>query len=758
MIDGGRSDDFDVYALMNMLEGRYGDTHQTFTHLRNFWNGKMWQDDATMTRSLISVFRDLRHGGAGADSDPDVRVTLPLVEAIVAKFMALLTAPPQISVIRPPIGYAGLRKDETVRALADQNEKYLYGLWEQNRVGKLFGRQAFYLPLFGSCFVGIHPNFKDKTMKILVRSPEVAYPVWEHGYMNLRAIGFRWRMPQDLAVQNYGPASLSFLDEMGADSKVKEILGLGKKEAKQVDVVEFWDENSKRTMINGRTIEYVEHKLGFCPWMESSFYDVPDEPFGKGVIEGNAGLFQKMNLLDSLELQSVIENVFARIVIINPAVAPEDIDNGPGGVIPVGQGGDVRWVSPPATTTDLSASLGRSLDMVQRGTHLPGSMYGEGVATSITTGAAQHESTLPTGNVIDYVQGNIADTWVRINEMAIDMTGKIFGNRDVVYFGRQYHESGIFATPQQFAITLKGSDLKGWTRHSLTFSPLLNMHEKVVIGLQLGGGGIVSKRWQRDQIGIVDNDAMAEEILTEMRLDQTTAGLMQGLQAGQFDATYVEQAFIALEKGGTLPAPPAPALPAGAAPGSPPGAVPGGGLPPLPPPPMPAPGPAGTPAPAPPGAGDIPTPDANYDFTLQGAIGDFQRIKKVKGKVWLVGEVVQKGGTNGPIEVMLTEAADKSTIINGLPDEYHGKLQFHVRPNGDLPSEPHVDVTPGAKAAKGGLPQIPSPGEVAAGGGGVTPAPGGYSDNPVMATGARSLPPLASNFGPGGAAPNTPRA
>jgi hypothetical protein len=761
----------DIVELMDILEGRLGDTHRTYLHLRHFWEGKMWLDEQSMTRSLVSVFRDLRHGGAEADSEPDVRVTLPLTEAIVAKFMALLTPPPQIDVITPPIGFNGLRKEETCRALGDQNEKFLYGTWEQNRVRKIFGRQSFYLPLMGSCFVGAHPNFDSHTIQYLLRSPEFAYPVWDHGFNNLRYMGFRWKVPSDVAIETYGQDVMGYVDVQGAGKGVKEMLGLKPKSDRPlIDIIEFWDDNSKTLIIAGKLFKQVNHNMGFVPWVMPSFYDVPDQPFGKGVIEGNAALLQKMNVLDSLELQSVIENVFARLVIINPAVLPEDIDNGPGGVIPVGQGGDAKWLTPPAATTDLSASYGRSMDSLQRGTHLPGSMYGEGVATSITTGKAQHESTLPTGNVIDYVQGNIADAWQRMNEYTIDMAGKIFPNKSVVYFGRQYTKDGIFSQPEKFRVELKGSDLAGWTRQELTFQPLLNMHEKVVIGLQLGGGGLVSKRWQRDQIGIVDNNAMEEEILAEMKRDQITASLLGQAQSGAIPADYVEQAFLALEKGAPVPPPPAAAAspPPGGAAGPPPGPpqpgvlppppVPGGAGPAAPPPgPMPAAGgtlqgqgpgvppPGAPPVPGPDGGPPMPTPSQSYKFSLQGAIGDFQRLKKIQGQIWLAGEIVQKGGTNDNVEVVISEPIDKSTIIHGLPDEYHGHLQFRV--SHELPKEPHIEVTPGSKASVAGGAVVPHPNDVAASGGGGAD----FSPEPIMATGAHSLPPLAANYGPGGA-------
>ena len=79
----------DILDDIAMLEARYSDVHLTMRHLRRFWQGHMWSDEEQMTRSMVSVFRDLRHGD-GSDREPDVKMTLPLIEATVSKFMALL--------------------------------------------------------------------------------------------------------------------------------------------------------------------------------------------------------------------------------------------------------------------------------------------------------------------------------------------------------------------------------------------------------------------------------------------------------------------------------------------------------------------------------------------------------------------------------------------------------------------------------------------------------------------------------------------
>lgn len=741
----------DIINQMEILEGRHADVHETHKHLRNFFNGHMWEDEQQMTRSLTSVFRDLRTSDSN-DREPDIKMTLPFIESIVTKYIAYLCNPPQISMDTPPEGYAGLRKLETRRALADQNEKFLYGLWAKNAIRRHFSRQGFYLPLMGSCFSGVHPDFKNKTIQYLIQSPENAYPLWNLQRTELLAVGFKFELPLDIAVRTFGESAVKLLDD--TRFSLRNLMpGWKGDNVKTLTCIEWYDDHQKQILLQGQRVSGVEHNLGFCPWEETRFYDVPDEDFGKGVIEGNVPLFQKLNMLDSLELQAVIENVFARMVIINPSLAPEDIDNSPGGVIPVGQGGDVKWIGPPEVTADLTKSMARSMEFVERGTHIPPAAYGEGVASSITTGKAQHEATLPTGNMVEYVQGNISDTWESLNEKAIDMTETIFKNRKVVFFGRQFESApgtllSALEKPARFEITLAGSDLKGWTSHQLTFQPLLNLHEKIVMGLQLGGGGLVSKRWQRDQIGIADNNAMAEEILQEQLVEINVAGMLAQAQQGAIDPLSVENSFLAMEKGSYTPVPSIPTAPAGlAAAGlqTPPGALPPG---------MPAPGPA-APAMNPGDMGpdlglpEVPAgapepPEATGQFTLQQAVDDFSRIKKLKGEVWLVGEIVQRGATDGDIEVDVTEMLDKATIINGLPDKYHGYIKVH--PTQGVPEEPNVQVGPGhTDATVNGSPLIDHPDTVTRAGG-AEPNPS-FQETPALPS---YEPPLATYFPAGG--------
>jgi hypothetical protein len=87
--------------------------------------------------------------------------------------------------------------------------------------------------------------------------------------------------------------------------------------------------------------------------------------------------------------------------------------------------------------------------------------------------------------------------------------------------------------------------------------------------------------------------------------------------------------------------------------------------------------------------------------SLNEVASAFQGLQGVKGRVFLVGEIVATGQTNGDIEVALT-ADDRQAIGQGLP-QYASRFVFH-HVTGE-PQEAHVEVTPGQVPQQGGQPE-----------------------------------------------------
>ena len=448
---------------------------------------------------------------------------------------------------------------------------------------------------------------------------------------------------------------------------------------------------------------------------------VPDEPWNHGAVEQLVDMVSMGNALLSLSFQAVLENVFPTMFLINPMKMPEELDLGPGGVVPLNEGGDVKWVSPPTQAVSAQLQmLEQNEQNIKQSGHMPDVSFGQSDASIITGKAVNELQGAGTGSVIEMVQGtSLGSALVSWNEKAIFLGQQMFKDKEAHLFGLM-PDSSIDINPKQFSLTLKGKELKGSVRNEVVFSPTTGTQQKVVMGLQMAGARLVSKKWQRDQHGIWDNAAMEEEIVSETINDAVLQGMVQAIiqtgDAGQEDAVAAEDRAFALLQGKTTPDTSQPTPLVGAPGGVPPGGVgqpPAGGAPALPPGPPSA---QGGPPPAlgaPPQGTEIDTGGEEV-ISLAEAIAAFQLID-VEGEVWLVGEIVQQGATSEDIEVDVTEPGDRQTLVSELP-QYRGRLFFRVITT--VPDEPFVEVTPGADTTPGGPEGIPdSDAELLAGGG-----------------------------------------
>jgi hypothetical protein len=426
----------------------------------------------------------------------------------------------------------------------------------------------------------------------------------------------------------------------------------------------------------------------------------------------------------SLQMQSAIENVFPVMVLEDAMKAPETIQRGAGAVIPVNAGGKVYYLEPPARGLMAGAEWATRVEqMIKTDTSMPDVNFGQ-ADQSIVTGKAINElQGAGTGSLVEMVQGlGIGAALVSWNEKAITIGRTMFKDDTIRLFGQ---EASSIATvnPRNFSMNIKGSQLVGSTRNEVVFMPSLDMHTKVVIGLQMAGGGLVSRKWQRENVGIPDSEAMDEEIFGET----IEAAALQMVAQAIVDPSSLEgteQQGDAIIEGHPLLGlrqPPTPGLPSQAPP-PPPGAgapgsggggpligtEPGGGqsiAPPLqlPPGAPPPPGATGAPSPA-------PTADtaagAGQGVPLDHAISAFQSLQ-VQGQVYLVGEIVMKGSTTSPVEVRITDAADRN-VVSQVP------FPVVVRVISGEPQEPFVDVTPGGNPVIQG--EEPSPEDIGIGG------------------------------------------
>jgi hypothetical protein len=331
---------------------------------------------------------------------------------------------------------------------------------------------------------------------------------------------------------------------------------------------------------------------------------------------------------------------------------------------------------------------------IKQATSMPDVSFGstQGMGSIITGKAINELQGAGTGSVVEMVQGvGIGTGLVKWNEKAIFMAQKMFADDDILLFGA---EVGSVAelSPKKFAIKLKGKQLVGSPRNEVTFSPYMSMHEKIVMGLQMAGAGLVSKEWQRNQVGIPDSAAMDEEIISEALQDAVVGALVMSIQqepTPEAAAGVEAQAFDYLNgvKPGPHPLTQTPAM----------APQPQRGIP-LKPYDQPIPNaspemPIGMPPEQ--AQGRAAQPQSNV-IVLQDAVAMFQNLTDITGRIFLVGEIVDEGETD-MVEVAITDNADRQPIMEQLP-QLQGKIQIHVVEG--TPAEKNQEVTPGVEAGQ----------------------------------------------------------
>jgi hypothetical protein len=696
----------DVTKLQKDLEIEYAARHRDHKRLRDYWHGRYWETLGAERSGLSSLFADIaRQSDTGA---PDFKIIHNILHEVCRKYQSFLSPLPMIRVyVDPP-------ESQNRRNQATKKERYLYGLWGQRPLGMkdIVNRIAWYLPLMGDCFLGAFPDVKNKTIRPILRSPENAFPVPSYDGSTLDSVIFKWETTKQQAAKQFPNYNV----DKPAKPWIKRKMA-GK--TNKVEVMEYSDGNEFARWVGTQKVNGVVHNYGFNLFDQLNFVYVPDEPWNMGAVQQIVSMNQAENMLRSLLLQAVLENVFPKYVLIDPSKSPEELDMGPGAVWGVNQGGDVKTLSPPLQALPVQQGfLAENERAIKQGSGVNEANFGQPKGSIVTGKAINEMESSGAGDLVEMVQGiGLGSGLVSWNEKALCMGNKMFKDDTLNVFGYET-ASTMEIVPKRFSINIKGSELVGSYRNEVVFGPLLGLHEKLVMNLQAMGAGLVSKEHSRNQLGIPDSQAMDEEILGERIQDIVVGAIEQELMAAATPegAASAEDKALAFLAGATpvsnqsaAPSLPPPGMPPGAPPGAPPGGggggmpianMPGGGQ--LAAPALRMPGgasfglPTGGPqgaAPTGQGPGGAPPEPPNPDrITIDEAVQAFQNLQP-SGRVFLVGEIVQSHETDDNIEVALTDGSDRQVIADGLP-QWSDRLTFHTVSK--EPVEPHVEVTPGA--------------------------------------------------------------
>jgi hypothetical protein len=199
----------------------------------------------------------------------------------------------------------------------------------------------------------------------------------------------------------------------------------------------------------------------------------------------------------------------------------------------VNEGGSVDYLTPPVQALPVQvAFLRENQDKILEASGMPRVNFGQAPTSSVATGKAINElQGAGTGSTVEMVQGTgIGPELVAWNEKALTMYQSTFKKDTINLYGVE--RSTLDVNPRNFALTFKGSEIVGSPRNEVVFSPHMNDHEKLVMGLQGVGRQPRGRRSTCvNSSASRDNDAMVEEIFQEQLEEGLLAATLLEMQS-----------------------------------------------------------------------------------------------------------------------------------------------------------------------------------------------------------------------------------
>ena len=526
---------------------------------------------------------------------------------------------------------------------SDIIEKFLFSVWERNHQLLRVYDMMFFKNLYGEAPLHVFPH-KDFGIRIMVADPRECFPVMEEGTDNI----FEMYMLQKRTNKQ--------LRRWNQDKFPNDYV--------KRDVLFYWNAEKYEVMTKeGEVIWDSNHGLGRAPWVLARNPYYPGEVGGFSSMEWTAGLCKYLNQLMS-DLATIVHYNSAPI-IIGEGTGIRDRNqwlSGPNVFNPVNKGARVYplVIGEPAM---LSNQIKRVTEQHDEASGLPGLMHGETEDSAVSEKAIRAKS-VGAELRVQLRRNLVSPALATVNSFILQQTEKFFP--DSITFYSSKSSTGI--------LTLDPKTIKNNYLTAIQFPiGLLDYASKVVTILQLVNSKLMSKlhamdllqiRSPRDEAAQIKVEAM-EELEHELTLKQAAT-------APQVAAPEVA----------------APAATGGRPPGPPEGMMPGEaeamerermerGSPRTQSRP---PGRPGEPTPRPNEVArsleeGVPTPQERGRLVLNEVVRALATIEKIRGRIFIFGELAIQGWTEGQIDLMLTDMIDKQTILNGLP-MWRGRFNF----------------------------------------------------------------------------------
>lgn len=659
----------DLLAKYNWVTSQQGTRNSVITKLKDYYNGE----------GLVTALEN-----------EGIRLVVNDVKRIVDSYVDFLSGAFDIQVPPPYESSQG-------KTQADKIERLLYSQWQRNYQRVKQQEMAHNITLCGGCPIYTHPVSKRLTNRGVYVSINITRPENFYGV--------------PIANDRFSYSEV-FSIEKRLNINIKEIYGYCPNGAsyEESDVVFYWNPYWFLIMVDGKIVSNnivkpIKHDWGFVPWVYIPSKVYPGEIYSDGEANSMVAFNKYLNELLSDAADMIDE--YAHPTIVGSGTGRTRADWQRGAFNEIKAGGTVKyleWGGNALNEINGMVSSVRALSDDSAANPKMSNMEGARGAKQLMMGMMPFDVRLTARKAI------MCDALSVVNEHILMLIEKLYPNEEITLRGTKRGES--------FYMQFPVNSIKGFYDNAIIYKPgPIDYQQRIIATLQLVGAKLMSKYTAREELGIqspVEEDMRIQE---EAKADLDFQTKMQAsMQAAQAKAQPASPEQLAAGEKGAIETP----TPTRVGPGRPvigPGGVeqPGGTAP-------PGEGPQagdaksraqqliqkflaqrrgapteGTPKPkfemAP---EETPIKPATVQegkiISLEGVISAIKNITKIKGRVFLTGDIVTNKETSGPIELSLTSALDKATIVNGVP-QFKGRLTFTVLKGQEVPDGNFIEIT-----------------------------------------------------------------
>jgi hypothetical protein len=495
-----------------------------------------------------------------------------------------------------------------------------------------------------------------------------------------------------------------------------------------VEVLEYVDADSYGMVVLGEwvTLDGVAEKtkLAFCPVYVVPGVYIGGEPFPPGDVDQLVAVNDHTNRFETKLNRAIEEVLYGWHDLVGEGSENATILTGPGAVnrLPEGVTHDYKQPAPPPR--EAFAHVEQALLHMRRLGNWSESASGETQGSIVTGKAISKLQGVMSGQAAE-TQNNLGTGLSKCNEWMLQMLETYTPKKKYILYSKQPMTTmSSPGRPNSFSVEIiPEQDIQGYYPNQLMYSPFgSDLNAAMQIGMQLVQTDIWSKRHLRNQLpGSSDAEGMAAEIEEEQRkrmaleVDLQTEAQMrimekqaeiqqrQAQQQGQMQGGASGGGQVPTE-GGQPPtegSQPPPQGGGGAAqmvgntlvmPGGQPQMM-GMGEPLTGGENFPIPYTAFQPYNQ---VGDAmfgktgekgPTDDRSANsITVEEVQQIIAGIPNLKGQVFIGGEMVQRGSTEGKVALYITSKLDKATVVNAVRDtKLYGRLEFYPINEGEQP-------------------------------------------------------------------------